>query len=264
MTTSLSERPVAIITGAARGIGRGCAEAFAQKGFNLVLNDLGRGEDIALLEDLSKELAEHGAECVLAPGDIADFGLHQNMIDAAVNAWGRLDCLLSNAGVTVKKRGDVLEETPDSFDHCITINTRAVFFLFQLAAKHFIKQGEIGGKHRSIVNITSSNVNVVSPLRSSYCISKIGSHMITRLFAMRLATEGVGVYEIQPGMILSEMTRPVRERYDGMINDGFVPMRRWGYPEDIGSTAVCMAEGHLRYTVGQAVAVDGGLTTLTF
>lgn len=178
--------------------------------------------------------------------------------------WQRIDCLINNAGVTVKKRGDLLEASPDSFDYCIDVNTKAVFFLSQTIARHMMKQGEIQGQHRSIINVTSCNVTVVSPSRGEYCISKAASSMVSKLFGLRLADEGIGVYEIRPGMIETSMTRPVKSRYDGMISDGFVPMRRWGQPDDIASTIICMAEGKMPYTVGQPVVIDGGLTLVTF
>lgn len=261
---SNSERPVALVTGAARGIGKGCALALAQAGFNILLNDMTDEEDRLLLNGLAESLSEFGADSVLFPADIADLEKHAQLADSALARWGRIDCLVNNAGVSVKKRGDLLEVTPDSFDRSMNINTKSVFFLSQVIARHMMKQGEIDGQHRSIINMTSCNATVVSISRGEYCVSKAASSMITKLFGLRLANEGIGVYEIRPGMIETEMTSPVRKQYDEMISSGFVPMRRWGKPSDIASTVVCMAEGKLPYTVAQPIVMDGGLTIVTF
>lgn len=260
MRASVSTRPVALVTGAARGIGRGCAIALARSGFELALNDRARDEDRDLLQSLTVELGALGADSLPICADVADLEQHRMIVRSAVDRWGRLDCLVNNAGVSVLQRGDLLDVTPESFDRCIGVNTRAVFFLSQVAARHMLEQGEIGGQHRSIVNITSSNAVAVSISRGEYCVSKCASSMTTRLFGLRLANAGIGVYEIRPGVIETGMTLPVKEHYDTLIGGGLVPMRRWGYPADVASTAVAMAEGRLPYTVGQAVAVDGGLT----
>ena len=250
-----STRPVAIVTGAASGIGKGCALAFARAGFNLLLGDMNQEG----LERLRPELAALGADSLAVAANIANLDKHQAMLEAAVERWGRIDCLLNNAGVTVMQRGDLLEATPESFDRCINVNTRAVFFLSQRVARWMIEQGEIGGQHRSIINITSSNATMASISRAEYCISKAASSMTTKLLGVRLAEEGIGVYEIRPGFIETEMTKPVKAKYDAMFDSGSVPIRRWGTPADIASTVLCMAEGRLVYTVAHAVAIDGGL-----
>jgi 3-oxoacyl-[acyl-carrier protein] reductase len=170
---------------------------------------------------------------------------------------------LTMPGVGVAQRGDLLEVTSESFDRCIRVNTKAVFFLCQVVARHMLKQGEIGGQHRSIINVTSSNAVAVSISRGEYCVSKSASSMTTRLFGVRLAAEGIGVYEVRPGIIETDMTRPVKDKYDALIADS-VPAQRWGFPADVAATVRSMAEGHLTYTVGQAVTVDGGLTIPRF
>lgn len=259
-----SSKPVAIVTGAARGIGKGCAIALARSGFNLVLNDRNGDGDVELLHGMSAELEALGVETLVIPADVSDLAQHRPLLDRTLGKWGRIDCLLNNAGVTVKVRGDMLEATPESFDHCIDVNTKAVFFLSQIVAKQMLAQGEIDGQHRSIVNVTSCNVSALALSRAEYCISKSASSMTTKLFGLRLANEGVGVYEIRPGIIATEMTLPVKPKYDAFIAAGEVPNQRWGYPEDIASTVVCMAEGRLRFTVGQSINIDGGLTIRHF
>jgi NAD(P)-dependent dehydrogenase (short-subunit alcohol dehydrogenase family) len=253
-----TERPVALVTGALRGIGRACACGLARAGFNLVLNDLESEENARSATECTEEIGRLGAECVLALGDVADLGNHAMLLGAALRKWGRLDCLVNNAGISARVRGDLLDATPDSFDKCMAVNTRAVFFLSQIAARHMIAVAQPGAMHRSIINITSSNAKAVSITRGEYCVSKAASSMTTKLFALRLAQYGIGVYEVRPGIIDTEMTRPAKAHYDALIRDHGVPAERWGQPDDVASTVVCMAEGRLRYTVGQAVTVDGG------
>lgn len=264
MSANVSARPVALVTGAARGIGKGCAAALAGSGFDILLNDREGDGDRGFLERLAGELRTIGADSLPFAADISDLESHGAMVRAAVERWGRIDCLVNNAGVGVLKRGDLLEVSPESFDRCIQVNTRAVFFLSQTVARHLLTQGEIGKQHRSIINITSSNAVAVSINRGEYCVSKCAASMTTRLFGLRLADAGIGVYEVRPGIIETGMTLPVKADYDSRIAGGLVPMRRWGHPADVASTVAVMAEGRLSYTVGQAVTVDGGLTIPQF
>jgi NAD(P)-dependent dehydrogenase (short-subunit alcohol dehydrogenase family) len=217
----------------------------------------------ALAQQLVAEIGESGTESILFSGDVADLDQHTKLIEAASGRWGRIDCLVNNAGVGVAKRGDLLNVTSESFDRCFRVNTKAVFFLSQAVARHMLEQGEIGGQHRSIINITSSNAVAVSISRGEYCVSKCASSMTTRLFGVRLAGEGIGVYEVRPGIIDTDMTRPVWDKYDALIAD-IVPAQRWGFPADVATTVRSMAEGRLTFTVGQAVTVDGGLTIPRF
>lgn len=258
------QRPVALVTGAVRGIGRACALALARSGFHIALNDLAGEEASHPAQGLAEEIAAAGVECIFVPGDVSNLAFHAVLLASVLARWGRLDCLVNNAGVAAQKRGDLLEVTPESFDRCIAVNTRAVFFLSQAVARHMVSASDTGAVHRSIVNITSSNARAVSIARGEYCVSKAASTMTTRLFAARLAERGIGVYEVRPGIIATEMTQPAKAQYDAMIAAHLIPAERWGYPEDVASTVVCMAEGRLRYTVGQAVAVDGGLTMPRF
>jgi len=251
-------KPVALVTGALRGIGRACACELARAGFNLVLNDLESEENARSARGFAEEIAASGARSISVLGDVADLKNHALMLGAALRKWGRLDCLVNNAGISARERGDLLDVTPDSFDRCIAVNTRAVFFLCQTAARHMIAVAQPGVIHRSIINITSSNARAASITRGEYCVSKAASSMTTKLFALRLAAYGIGVYEVRPGIIDTEMTKPAKEHYEELIRDHGVPAERMGQPADVASTVVCMAEGRLRYTVGQAVTVDGG------
>lgn len=250
-----SERPVAIVTGAARGIGLSCAKALAQAGFHLILNDIQFNNGDAV------------SDSIAIAADVSDLATHDRLIQSAIDQWGRLDCLVNNAGVSVMSRGDLLDVSPESFDRCLGVNTRAVFFLSQAVARRMILQGEVEARHRSIINITSSNAVAASIDRGEYCVSKSASSMITKLFGLRLAEAGIGVYEIRPGLIETEMTRPSKARYDARIHspeNPLVPARRWGQPEEVAQVVRLMAEGRLPYSVGQAIAVDGGMTVLHY
>ncbi|MBV9443045.1 MAG: 3-ketoacyl-ACP reductase [Acidobacteriaceae bacterium] len=263
MPDSFSANPTALVTGAIRGIGRACAIALAKSGFHILLNDLPEGHSASARDELISEITACGVEGSFHGGDIADIDQHARLIDAACSRWGSIDCLVNNAGVGVLQRGDLLDVAPESFDRCIRVNTRAVFFLSQAVARRMLQQSAIRGHHRSIINITSSNAVAVSVSRGEYCVSKCASSMTTRLFAVRLAAEGIGVYEVRPGIIDTEMTRPVKEKYDALIAES-VPSRRWGSPADVAATVCAIAEGRLPYSVGQAVTVDGGLTIPRF
>jgi NAD(P)-dependent dehydrogenase (short-subunit alcohol dehydrogenase family) len=247
-----------MVTGSLRGIGRACAFALAKAGFNLLLNDRDGDVDHELALRMTRELADKGADCLQVLGDVAQLELHQAMVDAAMARWGRIDCLVNNAGIPAQQRGDLLDVTPESFDACVRVNTRAVFFLSQAVARQMLLQGSGNGTHRSIINVTSSNAKAVSITRGEYCVSKAASTMTTRLFAVRLASAGIGVYEVRPGIIETDMTRPAKAHYDKVIGEHLVPAERWGYPADVASAVVCMAEGRLPYTVGQSITVDGG------
>ena len=236
-----SSRPVALVTGCARGIGRGTALALGKAGFNILLNDRTGPEDKERLDNLAQELRAIGADSAIYAADVADLDEHAPMIETALKRWERLDCVMNNAGVSVKKRGDLLDVDLESFDYNIGVNTRAIFFMCQRAARHMLAQGQIGRQHRCIINVTSCNVDALALNRGEYCVAKTASSMTSKLFALRLADTGIGVYEIRPGIIETEMTRPSKERYDSLIEGGLVPMRRWGQPEDIASAVVCIA-----------------------
>jgi 3-oxoacyl-[acyl-carrier protein] reductase len=258
------QKPVALVTGAMRGIGRACAIALARSGFDLALNDLENGGTSRLAGELDAEFAAAGAESIFVPGDVSELENHTALLQSVLERWGRFDCLVNNAGIPAQRRGDLLDVTPESFDRCIAVNTRAVFFLSQAVARYMLSAKPSAAVHRSIINITSSNARAVSIARGEYCVSKAASSMTTRLFAARLAAHGIGVYEVRPGIIATDMTKPAKSVYDAMMGAHLVPAERWGYPEDVASTVVCMAEGRLRYTVGQTVTVDGGLTMARF
>ncbi len=255
MSASTSSRPVALVTGARRGIGRAIALKLASSGFDLVLSDLIESDE---LHAVAAAAAEQGVGALPLTVDIADLASHADFLDRAEAAFGRIDCLVNNAGVSVLTRGDLLDVTPQAYDHCLHINTRGTFFLTQAFARRLLAK-PAGEHHRSIVTITSTNATAVSSQRAEYCVSKAALSMVSSLFAVRLGEAGIGVYEVAPGLIETEMSSVSKPYYDAEIERGWLVVPRWGRPEDVGQAVSTLAQGLLPYTVGQAIKVDGGL-----
>jgi NAD(P)-dependent dehydrogenase (short-subunit alcohol dehydrogenase family) len=253
-------RPVALVTGARRGIGRATALELAKVGFDVAVNDLTLDRD---LEESVRLVAAEGAHAAAFAADIADISGHESLLESVVAGLGRLDCLVNNAGVSVLNRGDLLEVSPESYDRCLAVNTRGTFFLTQAFARRLVSS-PADGIHRAIVTVTSVSAEVASLPRGEYCIAKAGLAMASRLFALRLAEIGVGVYEVRPGLIETEMSAPSKPLYDERIAAGAIPIPRWGRPEEVGRTIALLATGALPYTVGEAIHVDGGMTVPRF
>lgn len=250
-----NDAPVAFVTGAGRGIGRAIARSLAAKGFRLVANDIASSPDLdATVADLRRD----GADVAAVPGDVADLASHGRLADAAWAAFGRIDCLVNNAGISVKTRGDIFDVSPESFDRLIGTNLRGPFFLTQTVARRMV--GAPSPAFRSIITISSMNAEAASPDRAEYCISKIGLSMMSRVYALRLAGDGIHTYEVRPGVIRTDMTAVARERYDRMFAEGFAPIARWGEPDDVGAAVASLASGALAYTTGEVIHVDGGLS----
>ena len=248
-------KPVALVTGGNRGIGRGIVLALAQRGFDVVVNDLKRTTDT---DGVLMVAEQHGVRAAFVGADISDTAGHVALVDAAFQAFGRIDCLVNNAGIQVQVRGDMLDVTPESFDRLIGVNLRGTFFVTQAVVKRMLWQPP-APHPRSIITISSVNAVVASTNRAEYCISKSGLTMLTKLLAARLAEAGICCYEVRPGLIHTDMTASVRARYDQVITDGVSPIRRWGEPEDIGRAVAMLASGDLSFTTGEALHVDGGL-----
>jgi NAD(P)-dependent dehydrogenase (short-subunit alcohol dehydrogenase family) len=254
----MNRQSIALVTGARRGIGRGIAYALAEAGYDLVVNDIVEDEEAA---ETLQGIAGRGRKARFMLGDLAAIETHGALVEAAWAAFGTIDCLVNNAGVQVKVRGDILDVTPQSFDHLMAVNLRGTFFLTQAVARRMLREArEPGGPPRSVVTISSANANtIVGPNRAEYCISKSGLSMMNKLFAERLAASDIMCYEVRPGIIYTEMTASSKERYDVLIAEGISPVRRWGKPEDIGKTVAALATGMLPFTTGDAFHVDGGL-----
>jgi NAD(P)-dependent dehydrogenase (short-subunit alcohol dehydrogenase family) len=249
---------IALVTGARRGIGRGIAYALADAGYDIVMSDL--VDDDATAETLDG-VAGRGRRVKFVAGDVAAIDTHAALTDAAWAAFGTVDCLVNNAGVQVQVRGDILDVTPQSFDHLMAVNLRGTFFLTQAVARRMVREPrESGDPPRSIITISSANANsIVGPNRAEYCISKSGLSMMNMLYAERLAASGVMCYEVRPGIIYTDMTSSSKERYDALIAEGISPVRRWGEPGDVGKSVAALATGMFPFTTGDAFHVDGGL-----
>jgi len=244
---------VALVTGAAGGIGRSIARHLLDAGFRVALADV---VPVPPLEgDPDRWMALHL--------DLADLAGHAAMLDRIEQVWGPVECLVNNAGVTSLVRGDMLELTVESFDRSIGINLRGTFFLTQAVSKRMIAAhrhlAEPATRWRSVITISSSNAEIVGDNRADYCISKAGLAMMNKLFASRLGEYGIGIYEIRPGIIHTDMTRPATEKYDRLVAQGGVPMGRWGEPEDVASAVLSLAQGSLNYATGIALDIAGGM-----
>jgi len=248
-------RPTALVTGGRRGIGRASAFALAEVGFDVVINDLARDADA---EETLDGIAKRGGGAQFVRGDLADLAQHERIVAQSWAAFGGVACLVNNAGVSVLNRGDLLDVSVESWDRCLGINLRGTFFLTQRMARRMIDAGPDRGA-RSIVTITSANAEMVSIDRGEYCVAKTGLSMVSQLFAVRLADQGIAVYEVRPGVIRTDMTRPAAERYQRRIDEGLSPIRRWGEPADVGRAVASLASGAIPFAPGQIVTVDGGL-----
>lgn len=248
-----------LVTGARRGIGKAIALAMAKANYDVAVADL---EDGAELQAVAQQIADMGLKTAAIQSDISDLATHAELIAKAEAALGPLTTLVNNAGVSVMSRGDLLDVTPESFDRCMNVNARGTFFLTQAFARRM--RETMTQCHRSIITITSSNVSAVSIARGEYCMSKTAASMMSKLFAARLNDEDIGVYEIQPGLIETDMTAPVKAKYDALIEGGLTTIKRFGSPEEIGRIAVTLADGLLPYTSGQAIQADGGLLTVRY
>ncbi|MDR0641365.1 MAG: 3-ketoacyl-ACP reductase [Treponema sp.] len=245
----------AIITGGSRGIGFAIALALAADGFNTVI--VGRRERGDCAENLRK-LEDRGKGVLYVQADVSAASGRERIMAGAVGAFGGVHVLVNNAGLAPEKRADLLEMSEESFDRVLGTNTRAVMFLTQLTARQMLKQPVEGKKRGTIINIGSCSAEVSSINRGEYCVSKAGLSMLTKLYAQRLAGEGIYVHEIRPGIIDTDMTGGVKEKYDALIAGGVFPIARWGAAEDVGKAAAVFASDAFLYTTGNYVDVDGG------
>lgn len=249
---------VALVTGGTRGIGLGISRKLAESGFNLAVN--GRREEADIAETLN-DLRAMGTDVLYCRADISVADDRQSMISQIKDRFGRLDVLVNNAGVAPNERADLLHASEESFDRLISINLKGPYFLTQLAARWMVQQhNDDKGFIGSIINVSSVSATVASTNRGDYCISKAGIAMATQLWAARMAEFGVGVYEVRPGVIRTDMTSGVTEKYDKLIADGLTVDPRWGTPDDVGQMVAVLARGELTYATGNVLMVDGGLT----
>lgn len=250
-------RKTAIVTGASRGIGRGIAIELGRAGFRVAINYAG---NLKAAEEARELVTAAGGEAIIVQADVSSAEDRANLVKTTQEAFGRIDLLVNNAGVAPNVRADLLECGEESFDRLFSINLKGPFFLTQLVAAAMLKQEpDENGFRGRVVNITSISVYTSSINRGDYCMVKAGLAMMTKLFADRLSNDGINVYEVRPGIIATDMTSGVTEKYDKLIlEDGITPIRRWGKPEDIGRAVRAVAEDYLPFSTGEVINVDGG------
>ncbi|HEV2292768.1 MAG TPA: 3-ketoacyl-ACP reductase [Tepidisphaeraceae bacterium] len=247
--------PVALVTGASRGIGRGIATALATAGFDIVVN-YASNRDAA--EEVGKMVQAAGRRALLVQADVSVAADREKLVNETYDGFGRLDLLVNNAGVAPKVRADLLEAGEESFDRMVNINLKGPYFLTQVVARRMADAAKDGKPPGKIVTITSVSVYTASTNRGDYCVAKSGLAMMTKLFAVRLAEFGINVYEIRPGVIETDMTGPVKEKYDAMIAQGLTPIARWGKPDDVARAVVAVATDAFPFSTGEVINVDGG------
>ncbi len=254
----MATKQVALITGGTRGIGLGIAEVLAREGLDLVLCGVRPAE--AVQEAISR-VGELGARVLYCQVDLAQSAERVRLVEEIQKHFARLDVLVNNAGVAPTVRADLLEATEESFDRVLAVNLKAPYFLTQQVARWMIQQHEQDPQYQgTIVNMGSISATVVSTNRGEYCVSKAGLAMATQLWAVRLAEFGLRVYEVRPGVIQTDMTLPVREKYERLLAEGLCVQPRWGQPEEVGRAVAMLVRGDLPYSPGQVLLVDGGLT----
>ncbi|TVR41392.1 MAG: 3-ketoacyl-ACP reductase [Planctomycetota bacterium] len=243
--------PCALVTGSSRGIGRGIAISLGREGWQVVVNYAGNRE---AAEDTCEAVRQAGGQALAVQGDVAKAEDRAHLLAETITWAGAIDLLVNNAGIAPSVRADILDAGEESFDRLITVNLKGPYFLTQAVAKQMMSQKAKG----QIINVSSISAYAASTNRGDYCISKAGIGMMTALYAARLADEGIRVYEIRPGVIATDMTGAVKDKYDKLISEGLSPIKRWGMPEDIGRCVVAIARGDLPFSTGEVINVDGG------
>jgi len=257
----MSSPAVVLVTGSSRGLGRGVAEELAAAGFSVAIhyasNRAAADEAAAACRDAA---IRPGQEFHIVTGDIGRAADRQSLFDQTLNAFGRLDALVNNAGIAPRIRADLIQATEEIFDEVMAINLKGPYFLSQLAARHWLShpgQNRLAGGYK-LVFVSSLSAAAVSTNRGEYCISKAGLAMASQLWAARLAADGIGVMELRPGIMATDMTAGVRDKYDKLLADGIVPQKRWGGPKDVGLAVRAILEGRFPFSTGDVINIDGG------
>jgi 3-oxoacyl-[acyl-carrier protein] reductase len=254
---------VALVTGGSRGIGRGIVLALARIGFSVAINYAGHRDAALECQRLSEQAAPKGSgsDFAVFQADISKARDRARLLRAVAKHFGWIDLLVNNAGVAPFVRVDLLDASHESFDRLMSINARGPFFLTQAVARNWLaglKRRSRTGRKPKVVNISSVSAFAPGVTRGEYCMSKAALSMMTQLFAVRLARHGIKVYEIRPGVVLTDMTGSVKEKYARMISEGLAPIERWGTPEDVGRAVAAIAEDRFPYSTGEVINVDGG------
>lgn len=249
---------VAFITGGSRGIGYGIAVELAKNGFDIAINGVRTETEV---KNVVEDLNAFGGDVIYCQGDVASKEARDNMIDQIKKHYGRLNILVNNAGIAPKERKDILEASEESFQQVLTTNLQGPYFLTQSIANWMIEQQQQTSSFEGcIINISSISATVASVNRGEYCIAKAGISMATQLFAVRLGEFNIPVYEVRPGIIHTDMTAGVTDKYDKLISEGLCVQKRWGEAGDVGKAVAGLALGYFSYSTGQVIMVDGGLT----
>ncbi len=249
-------KPVALITGARRGIGLGIAKALAARGYDLAITDIVRDE----ASDSAVQVLEAlGATALFLEADIADLAEHDETVQSVMDRFGRIDCLVNNAGIGSKVRGDFLDLKPANYNAIFDINLRGTVFFTQSVLRAMLAHNR-DRVARTIINITSVSAEMTSPERLDYCMTKAALAAFTQGLALRLADQGISVFDVRPGIIRSDMTSVVAAKYDKRIADGLVPMKRWGEPDDLGRIVAALASGDFNFATGSIINADGALS----
>lgn len=252
-----SQTKIALVTGGSRGIGHAIVVALARSGWTVVFSYRSNAEAAA---QVAAEIQSLGYPGMAVQADVAGIQTGEHLVNAVLEEYGGIDLLVNNAGMAPRQRADLLEMGEISYDEVMATNLKGPFFLTQRVARIMVEQVHSGGAQQTprIINIGSLSAYASSPNRGEYCLSKAGVGMLTALFADRLAADGILVYEVRPGIIATDMTAVVQEKYDRLIEGGLLPIRRWGTPEDVARAVVSLAEGALPYSTGEVINVDGG------
>ncbi len=256
-----SPTPVVLVTGSSRGLGRGVAETLAQAGFSVAIHYANNKQAAEAAAEACQNLAVSPEQkFALVGGNIGLASDRQRLFDETLAAYGHLDALVNNAGIAPRIRADITEATEEIFDEVIGINLKGPYFLSQLAARYWLANPgkcHLPGGYK-LLFVTSLSANTASVNRGEYCISKAGLGMATQLWAVRLADQGVQVLELRPGIMATDMTSGVKEKYDKLLADGLVPQKRWGRPEDVGLAVKSILEGNFPFSTGDVINIDGG------
>jgi 3-oxoacyl-[acyl-carrier protein] reductase len=256
------EIPVVLVTGAGRGLGRGIALRLAREGYSIAVNYARNREAAAETIERCRSACPEGTRqsFVAIQGDIGEGEQREDLVAATLREFGRIDALVNNAGIAPKVRADITEASEQSFDELVQTNLKGPYFLTQRVANYWLQdkpKSLLPGGFK-IVFVTSVSANTASITRGDYCITKAGLSMAARLWSVRLAAEGVQVVELRPGIMATDMTSAVKEKYDLLIAEGLVPEGRWGQPEDVGEAAAAVIRGDLPFSTGSIIYVDGG------
>jgi 3-oxoacyl-[acyl-carrier protein] reductase len=258
LSSFMNVKPVAVITGASRGIGRAVAIALAAEGYDIAA--IARSVDSEGMELLENEVINRGAQFFPVGLDISCTGCHMEVVSNILERYGRIDVLINNAGVAPLLRNDVLDMTEESYERVMNINLKGPVFFAQKVAREMIWLKNQIDKYRPVIVFTTSvSAELSSVNRAEYCISKAGLSMSSKVFADRLSGEGILVFEVRPGIIQTDMTARIKDKYDKLIGDGLVPQKRWGLPEDIGKAVASLARGDWGFSTGMIFEISGGL-----